>query len=105
MRVKALTLQPEKKQQQQKKSRPQQRRGSEAVLPSHNTSLQILTLSYFVCLLLWAEDGPTRLTRNIYKKRTSAAVHGGFSGNIPPSWTPPPEDDSLLLSLRSGLTR
>lgn len=44
-------------------------------MPSHNTSLQILTLSYFVCLLLRAED---RLTRSIYpKKRRSAAVHAG----------------------------
>lgn len=70
MRVKALKLQAEKN----NNNRPQQRRGSEAVLPSHNTSLQMLTLSYFVCLLLWAEDGPTRLTRNIYKK-PNAAVH------------------------------
>lgn len=44
-------------------------------MPSHNTSLQILTLSYFVCLLLWAEDGPTRLTHNIYKERTNVAVN------------------------------
>lgn len=63
-----------------------------AVLPSHNTPLPILTLSYFVCFLLLRTDrthvqclqkGPTWLRG----QRSGVRGPPDTSGNIPPSWT------------------